>query len=172
MSKTVPFQTIQIFWFKTIQFRLSMQSVLFNWSIEPYQMQPFRVWVDMGVMAMKGCSAFPKAPASLEPHHQIIYCHIQDTRWGGVLPLCRGAVGIFFSPIRLVKGILKEIKVLFAVLLFVNTTEVLIPCEHIVFCSDTTTTTTTTNNNNNKNGINDNNNNNTLLTLLSRLTTE
>ena len=28
-------------------------------------------------------------------------CHIQDTRWGGVLPLCREAVGVFYSPSRL-----------------------------------------------------------------------
>ena len=34
-------------------------------------------------MAMKGYSAFPKAPALLEPHHQIASCHIQDTRYGG-----------------------------------------------------------------------------------------
>ena len=32
-------------------------------------------------MAMKECSAFPKAPASLEPHYQIVLCHIEDTRW-------------------------------------------------------------------------------------------
>ena len=49
-------------------------------------------------MARKGYSAFPKAPALLEPYHQIVYCHIQDTRWWGVLPLCRGAVSIFYSP--------------------------------------------------------------------------
>ena len=30
---------------------------------------------------MKGYSAFPKAPVLLEPHHQIAYCHIQDTCW-------------------------------------------------------------------------------------------
>ena len=41
-------------------------------------MLPFRVRVDLGATAMKGCSAFPKAPASLEPHHQIVLCHIQD----------------------------------------------------------------------------------------------
>ena len=52
-------------------------------------------------MAMKGYPAFPKVPASLEPHHQIVQCHIQDTRWGGVLPLCRGAVGVFYSPSQL-----------------------------------------------------------------------
>ena len=40
--------------------------------------------VDLGAMAMKGCSAFPEAPALLEPHHQIVSCHIQDTPWGGV----------------------------------------------------------------------------------------
>ena len=53
-------------------------------------------------MAMKGYSAFPKAPALAEPHHQIILCHIQDTRCGGVgggvLPLYREAVGVFYSP--------------------------------------------------------------------------
>ena len=32
---------------------------------------------------MKGCFAFPKAPTSLEPHHQIVQCHIR-TLIGGV----------------------------------------------------------------------------------------
>ena len=49
-------------------------------------MLPRRVRVDLGAMAMKECSAFPKAPASLEPHHQIVLCHIPDTRWGGSYP--------------------------------------------------------------------------------------
>ena len=49
-------------------------------------MLPFRARVDLGAMAMKGYSAFPKAPASLEPYHQIVYCHIQDTRWGWSYP--------------------------------------------------------------------------------------
>ena len=56
-------------------------------------------------MAMKWYSAFPKAPALLEPHHQIL-CYIQDTHcgWVGVsLPLCRGAVGVFYSPDQLGK---------------------------------------------------------------------
>ena len=30
---------------------------------------------------MKGCYAFPKAPASLEPHRQIVLHHIQDICW-------------------------------------------------------------------------------------------
>ena len=29
--------------------------------------------VDLGVMAMKGYSTFPKASALLEPHHQIVF---------------------------------------------------------------------------------------------------
>ena len=109
MSKTVPLQTIQFsismqfeckyslivqkFLFQaiqfsptvlipTIQFSISMLLVLFNPEIGPYQVLPFRVRVDRGAMAMKWCSAFPKAPESLEPHHQIIQCHIQDTYWG------------------------------------------------------------------------------------------
>ena len=36
----------------------------------------------------EGVLAFPKAPASQEPHHQIVLCH-------EVLRLCRGAVGVF-----------------------------------------------------------------------------
>ena len=34
-------------------------------------------------MAMMGYSAFPKAPALLKPHPQIVLCHIQDTRFLG-----------------------------------------------------------------------------------------
>ena len=49
-----------------------MQLVLFNPKIGPYQVLPFRARVDLGAMAMKGCSAFPKAPASL-----VLYCHLQ-----------------------------------------------------------------------------------------------
>ena len=33
-------------------------------------------------MAMKGSSAFCKAPVLLEPHHQIVLCNIKDTHWG------------------------------------------------------------------------------------------
>ena len=46
-------------------------------------MLTFRARVDLRAMAMKGCSAFPKAPASPEPHHQIVKCHIHDTRGEG-----------------------------------------------------------------------------------------
>ena len=47
-------------------------------------MLPLRDRVDLGAIAMKGWSAFPKAPALLELHHQIVYCHILDTIWGQV----------------------------------------------------------------------------------------
>ena len=45
-------------------------------------MLPLWARVDLETMAMKEYSTFPKAPALLEPHHQIVQCHIQDTRWG------------------------------------------------------------------------------------------
>ena len=45
---------------------------------------------------------FPKAPALLVPHHLIVHCPIQDTRWK-VSRLCRDAVGVFYSPSRLGK---------------------------------------------------------------------
>ena len=35
-------------------------------------MLPLQFKVYLGAMAMKGYSAFPKAPALLEPHHQIV----------------------------------------------------------------------------------------------------
>ena len=59
-------------------------------------MLQFRARVDQGAVAMKGCSAFSKTPASLEPQHQIVQYHIQETRW--VLPLCRGAVSVVYNP--------------------------------------------------------------------------
>ena len=52
-------------------------------------MLPLRARVDLGAMAMKRYSAFPKAPALLEPHYQIVLCHIQDTRWASLTPLQR-----------------------------------------------------------------------------------
>ena len=37
--------------------------------------------VDLGAMTMKGYSASIKALLLLEPHHQIVLCHIQYIRW-------------------------------------------------------------------------------------------
>ena len=66
-----------------------MPLVLFNPLIGPSQVLPRRPRVDLGTMAIKEYSAFPKAPALLEPHHQIVYCHTRT--------LCREAVGVFYS---------------------------------------------------------------------------
>ncbi len=46
---------------------LSMGQIELN-----YQVLPLRLRVDLGVMAMKGYSAFPKVPALLDIHHQIV----------------------------------------------------------------------------------------------------
>ena len=51
-----------------ISFALSsMVSLIFI-----YQLLPLRVRMNLEVMVMKEYSAFPKAPALLEPHHQIV----------------------------------------------------------------------------------------------------
>ena len=70
-----------------------MLLVLFNPYTGPYQVLPPRARMDLEAMAIKGYSAFPKAPALLETHHQIVYCHIQDTRWvgWGLTPLQRSS---------------------------------------------------------------------------------
>ena len=52
-------------------------------------MQPLQARVDLGVMAMKSYSAFPKAPALLELYHLIVKCHIQGTCCEGFIHLPR-----------------------------------------------------------------------------------
>ena len=83
LSKTFLFQAI--LFSRTIQFSISMPFYLTH-RYDHYQVLPLRVRVDLGEMAIKGYSAFSKAPALLEPHHQIVWCHNQDTRWGGSYP--------------------------------------------------------------------------------------
>ena len=58
-------------------------------------MLPLQARVDLGAMAMKGYSVIPKSPASDCLVSQI--GHSLD----GVLPLHKGAVGVFYSPSRL-----------------------------------------------------------------------
>ena len=109
--KTVLFQTIQFslstvlmsktVLFQTIQFCISTQFSSI-WPIGPYQVQLLQARVDLGAMAIKGYSVFTKAPALLQPHHQNVQRYIQNTRCG-VLHLCRGAIGVFYSPSRLAK---------------------------------------------------------------------
>ena len=71
--------TIQLNHQSFVYTQLNDQTVLFDPEIGPYQMLPLRARVNLGAMAMKGYTAFAKASAILEPHHQIVSCHIQDT---------------------------------------------------------------------------------------------
>ena len=52
-------------------------------------MQQLWARLDLGVMAMKGYSAFPKSPALQKSHNQIVKCYIQDTGWRSLTPLQR-----------------------------------------------------------------------------------
>ena len=46
----------------------------------PQQVRTVRVrGVELGVIAIKGYSAFPKA-LGLKPHHQVVPCHTHNTR--------------------------------------------------------------------------------------------
>ena len=56
--------------------------------------------MNLGAMAIKKYSEFPKAPVLLEPHHQTFKFHIR-TLVGEVLHIGREAVGVFCSPSRL-----------------------------------------------------------------------
>ena len=64
MLKQFYFKHFSLAW---VQFKY--QTVLFNQLIGPYQVLPLRTKMDQGAMAIKGCSAFPKAPALLEQLH-------------------------------------------------------------------------------------------------------
>ena len=75
--------------------------VLFDPLIGAFQVLPLRARGDLGTIAMKGYSAFPKAPALLEPLHQIV-CVISRTLVGGILLIYGEAVGAAFcSPNRI-----------------------------------------------------------------------
>ena len=85
MSKTLLFQTIQFsthfqcqkqFYFKQFDLAYVHSLVLFDQSIGLCQVLPLRARVQQGAMAVKESSSFPKAPALLEPRHQIVLCHI------------------------------------------------------------------------------------------------
>ena len=49
-------------------------------------MQPLRPTVDLGAMAMKGYSTFPKAPTFLEPYYHIVLSHIKTLVGGSSYP--------------------------------------------------------------------------------------
>ena len=93
MSKTVLFQTIQL----SISTQFIYQTVPFDSLIEPYKVLPLRARVDLGAMAMNGYSAFTKHYRNLSIR---LFSVISRTH---ILPLCRDAVGVFYSPSRLGK---------------------------------------------------------------------
>ena len=74
---------------------------LFNPQIGSYQLLPLQARVDLGAMGIKGVLRIPQSSSItgtspsdclvLYPGHSLV----------GVLPLCRGAVGVFYSPSRL-----------------------------------------------------------------------
>ena len=74
-----------------------MLLVLFNPYMGPYQVLPLRARVDLGAMAMKGYSTFPKLQHSWNLTIRL-FSVISRTLVRGVLPLCRGAVSVFYSP--------------------------------------------------------------------------
>ena len=61
----------KLFYFKQFSLAEVHSLVLFDPQTGPYQVLPLRARVDQRSMAMKAYSAFTKAPALLEPHHQI-----------------------------------------------------------------------------------------------------
>ena len=65
---------------------------IFYPQIGPYQVLPLRVRVNLGAMRMKEDVIFPKDPGPFS----VIY----RTLVGGVLHLCRDAVGVFYSPCK------------------------------------------------------------------------
>ena len=68
-----------------VRWHLNGQTVLFDLSMEPYQVQSLRVWVDLGAVAMNGYYSFLKGP-EVEPHRQIVYCRMKDIH-GKFLPI-------------------------------------------------------------------------------------
>ena len=55
--------------FPTIQFSISKPFSSIYPSIDPYLVLPLWARVDLGTIAIKGYSAFPKVAALLEPHY-------------------------------------------------------------------------------------------------------
>ena len=49
----------------------------------------------------EGVLRFPQSSSAAETSPSDCLVSYQDTRLGGVLPLCRGAVSVFYSPSRL-----------------------------------------------------------------------
>ena len=66
------------------------------------QVLPLLARVDLRAMSVKGYSAIPKAPALPEFHESYCFVTYPGTSLsGGVLPICKDAVGLFYGPDRL-----------------------------------------------------------------------
>ena len=103
MSKTVSFQTILFHHARTILFQTIWFSISTQFSsIWPIARTPSRVTtpsrVELGVMAMKENSAFPKAPALLTSPSD---CFVSYPEHSYILPLCRETVDVLYSRSRL-----------------------------------------------------------------------
>ena len=61
---------------------VSKKLIYSGWPRGYCQALPLQARVNLGAIAIKGCSAFLKAPALIEPHH--VWYHIQDTHWGSL----------------------------------------------------------------------------------------
>ena len=70
------------FYFKQLSLALVHSLVLFDPWIGPYLVLSLRARVNLRAMAMKEYSTFPKAPALLEPHHQIVFSVLSRTLVG------------------------------------------------------------------------------------------
>ena len=53
---------VKTYLFQAIQFSIITLLVLFDPEVGPYQVLPFQARMDVGAMALKRYSAFPKAP--------------------------------------------------------------------------------------------------------------
>ena len=58
------------------------------------------VRLNQGVIAIELYFPFPKAPG-LEPRHQMVYCHIQDTRWTVSYPTAEMQSALSIAPVDL-----------------------------------------------------------------------
>ena len=65
-------------------------------------MLPLRARVDPGSNGNEGVLCIPQSSSTAGTSPS--YCLVSYTRWVGVLPLCREAVGVFYSPSRLGKA--------------------------------------------------------------------
>ena len=71
--------------------------------VVPSQVLPLRIRVDLGVMAINWYTLhFPK----VQPYRNLtirLFIVIDGTLVGGILPLCRDTIDVFYSPSRLGK---------------------------------------------------------------------